>query len=383
VLEVLTDRKLQVETTIGSGVLDYYSADVVSQSDYFPFGMTLPGRNSGSSDYRYAFNGKEDDSEIKGEGNSYDYGARMYDPRIGRWLTCDKLHIMAPSWSPYRAFFDNPNFWADPDGNIEWPLKGTKVANKSDLPGGKGDENTIVRTSTYKEIRNVGTSPHIGIDYRASIGTPVYSLGDGVVSGMYTTNSGIVILQVTYGDGDKLRFLHLSAYAQGVEVGSQVKEGQVIAYSGNSGGYPAHLHVDAEDKNGNTIDPEAKNYGKMTNEQFFGEGNQAAGSLIVEETLSCLPQSCVYCPSQGAETTSSEGNQTQASNSNLRTYSVTASSLNLRFGASMMYDSNGETLSKGTTLTGTGNVNGSWTEVATGDGRIGWVNSSYISKKSE
>lgn len=34
--------------------------------------------------------------------------------------------------------------------------------------------------------------------------------------------------------------------------------------------YPAHLHLDATDKNGNQIDPEGKNYGKYTNEDFFG-----------------------------------------------------------------------------------------------------------------
>ena len=134
-------------------------------------------------------------------------------------------------------------------------------------------KNTVIRTSTYQEIRTVGTSPHIGIDYRASIGTPVYSLGDGVVTGKSTTKSGIIILTVKYGgdDGDQVRFLHLSKYAEGIDVGTQVKEGQIIAYSGNSGGYPAHLHIDAKDKDGNSIDPEGKNYGNYTNEEFFGK----------------------------------------------------------------------------------------------------------------
>ncbi len=39
-----------------------------------------------SSDYRYGFNGKEKDDEIKGEANSLDYCARIYDPRVGRCL---------------------------------------------------------------------------------------------------------------------------------------------------------------------------------------------------------------------------------------------------------------------------------------------------------
>ncbi|MFK7059864.1 hypothetical protein V3Q90_06970 [Flavobacterium oreochromis] len=52
---------------------------------YYPFGSLVPNRHGSSkpNGYRYGFNGKEDD-QIKGEGNSYDFGARIYDPRIGR-----------------------------------------------------------------------------------------------------------------------------------------------------------------------------------------------------------------------------------------------------------------------------------------------------------
>jgi RHS repeat-associated protein len=38
---------------------------------------------------RYGFNGMEKDDNVKGEGNSYDFGARIYDPRVGRWLSMD------------------------------------------------------------------------------------------------------------------------------------------------------------------------------------------------------------------------------------------------------------------------------------------------------
>ncbi len=44
-----------------------------------------------SSDYRYGYNGKEKDDEIKGETNSLDYGARIYDPRVGKFLSVDPL----------------------------------------------------------------------------------------------------------------------------------------------------------------------------------------------------------------------------------------------------------------------------------------------------
>ncbi|GEM_PF-3625298 len=93
--------------------------------DYYPFGMLMPGRHytTGSSSlaYRYGFNGKEKDNEVYGNGNSYDFGARILDPRIGRWLSVDPLAAKAPGWSPYRSFFDNPILFSDPDGNFEIP----------------------------------------------------------------------------------------------------------------------------------------------------------------------------------------------------------------------------------------------------------------------
>ncbi len=126
VLEVVTDRKLQIETTIGSGVLDYYSADVVSQSDYFPFGMVLPNTNIDPSDgslieedddYRFGFNGMEEDSEISGDGNSYDFGARMYSPRIGKWFSLDPAY--QSDITPYHFTRNNPINYFDINGEIQ------------------------------------------------------------------------------------------------------------------------------------------------------------------------------------------------------------------------------------------------------------------------
>lgn len=68
------------------------------------------------SGYRYGFNGMEKDDEVKGEGNSYDFGARIYDSRLGRWLSLDPLATKYPSLSPYHSFANNPVLFVDPDG---------------------------------------------------------------------------------------------------------------------------------------------------------------------------------------------------------------------------------------------------------------------------
>ena len=83
--------------------------------------MLTPGRKySAGSGYRYGFNGKEQDTEVKGIGNQYDYGFRIYDPRLGRFLSTDPLFQSYPFYTPYQ-FAGNKPIWAiDLDGLEEW-----------------------------------------------------------------------------------------------------------------------------------------------------------------------------------------------------------------------------------------------------------------------
>jgi RHS repeat-associated protein len=65
--------------------------------------MLMPGRRfSAGTGYRYGFNGKENDNDVKGEGNQQDYGMRIYDPRLGRFLSVDPLAKKYVKLSPYQ-----------------------------------------------------------------------------------------------------------------------------------------------------------------------------------------------------------------------------------------------------------------------------------------
>lgn len=66
--------------------------------------------------HRYGFNGKEKDDEVKGSGNSLDFGDRIYDPRLGRWLSTDPLQKKYPDLSPYNFTGNNPILFVDYDG---------------------------------------------------------------------------------------------------------------------------------------------------------------------------------------------------------------------------------------------------------------------------
>jgi RHS repeat-associated protein len=73
-----------------------------------------------ASDYRYGFNGMEMDDEVKGEGNSYSYGFRIYNPRIGKFLSTDPLFKGFPWYTPYQFAGNTPIAAIDLDGLEEF-----------------------------------------------------------------------------------------------------------------------------------------------------------------------------------------------------------------------------------------------------------------------
>ncbi|MBC6490653.1 RHS repeat domain-containing protein [Flavihumibacter stibioxidans] len=114
VLVTISDRMIQQKQT--GDTVRYYQADVVSANDYYPFGMLMPGRKFSAGVYRYGFNGKENDNEVKGVGNQQDYGMRIYDTRLGRFLSVDPITMQYPMLTPYQFASNTPIQAIDFDG---------------------------------------------------------------------------------------------------------------------------------------------------------------------------------------------------------------------------------------------------------------------------
>ncbi|OQP63237.1 hypothetical protein A3860_25445 [Niastella vici] len=115
ILATISDSKTGIDVG-NNGTIDYYEANVLTASDYYPFGMQMPGRIFNSGNYRYGFNGKENDNEVKGDGNQQDYGMRIYDPRIGKFLSVDPLTKDYPWYTPYQFSGNKPLRMVDLDG---------------------------------------------------------------------------------------------------------------------------------------------------------------------------------------------------------------------------------------------------------------------------
>ncbi|KEZ94298.1 RHS repeat-associated core domain-containing protein [Nonlabens ulvanivorans] len=73
-----------------------------------------------SDAYRYGFNGKEKDDEVKGGGAQYDYGFRIYDSRLGKFLSQDPLFRGYPFYTPYQFAGNRPIQAMDLDGLEEY-----------------------------------------------------------------------------------------------------------------------------------------------------------------------------------------------------------------------------------------------------------------------
>lgn len=117
----LGNVRLSYSDTNGDGLVS--QDEVLSENNYYPFGLQHQGDNAAVAQSankaaeQYKYNGKEFQDEL-GLG-LYDYGARNYDPAIGRWMNVDPLAERAPNWTPYRYGYNNPIKFIDPTGMLE------------------------------------------------------------------------------------------------------------------------------------------------------------------------------------------------------------------------------------------------------------------------
>ena len=97
--------------------------------------------------------------------------------------------------------------------------------------------------------------PHTGVDNAAPKGTPVMTIGDGVITSMKYEGAGGNTIRIRHNSVYSTAYLHLSGYAKGLKVGQRVRQGDVIGYVGSTG-RSTGPHLDFRVwKNGTPINP--------------------------------------------------------------------------------------------------------------------------------
>jgi len=98
--------------------------------------------------------------------------------------------------------------------------------------------------------------PHHGVDYAAPSGTPVYAIGDGVVTRKgYQKGGGGNYLYIKHNGTYTTAYMHLKGFAKGIAQGSRVSQGQLIGYVGSTG-LSTGPHLDFRFfRNGNAVNP--------------------------------------------------------------------------------------------------------------------------------
>lgn len=151
--------------------------------------------------------------------------------------------------------FQSYHYVLDDKGNEYWNEKGESMRKaflKAPL-----NYKRISSGFTYARRHPITrkVQPHTGIDYAAPTGTPVVSIGDGVVVEKGYKGAGGHTVKIKHNSVYTSAYLHLSKYGKGIAVGTRVKQGQVIGYVGSTG-RSTGPHLDFRVwKNGTPINP--------------------------------------------------------------------------------------------------------------------------------
>ncbi|MBP6757552.1 MAG: RHS repeat-associated core domain-containing protein, partial [Bacteroidia bacterium] len=210
--------------------------EILEENHYYPFGLKHSAYNTqhqgyirqdelnnlilqqmpkfaGDGSYNYKYNGKEFQDELGL--NMYDYGARNYDPALGRWMNIDNLSENNLTESPYTYCGNNPIIYKDPDGNDKrfFDIHGEEIVSKR-VVSDKVFESHIAKNDGNNSFTSVPMPKIIqtrkgvteeGDDYENDVSGSEYQENDYLIAartGLFnqSKNEGLLTLYTDGGD---------------------------------------------------------------------------------------------------------------------------------------------------------------------------------------
>jgi RHS repeat-associated protein len=190
----------------------------LQSDDYYAFGLRKSGQPV-SLNNKYLYNGKE----LQDETGFLDYGARQYDPLIGRWLVIDPMAEMYQSLSPYNYAMNDPVGKLDPNGMWVETANGWTTNNQDEiaaalnsLQGGgddpkkkkKKEEGSIAVNTPGKGIKKKSDGSYSVFDTKSSEDDGVADAVSGMVVGLSPLGVGMDAYTLfsgeDYGSGEEV-----------------------------------------------------------------------------------------------------------------------------------------------------------------------------------
>jgi len=223
--------------------------------------------------YPYGFNGMEKDDEVKGSGNSYDFGSRIHDPRLGRFLSIDPRVREFPFWAPYLFAANDPIRFIDIDGEgpgdkVRGPRKRNKPKINNKFNGGglvgllgglrgkylkhntltsQRNPNPPIAGSSYDGVRETGSENETPNGLERT--TPPRDNANGTpVEFKPKKKEGVMVVEFDPGvdeDGNPVE--------KTIEIGTMDKDGNKTPLNTTTSDQPSKLESDYKLKKGETL----------------------------------------------------------------------------------------------------------------------------------